>query len=242
MKNLIIISLLLVGLSGFGQNEKNISSQKIVDKDEYKYLKDLISKLEWKNDFDYHVGIPSAIKDSSLQSGKYYWANNKSGFLIKINYKKKDNTIEYQIHDTVLVNYKKVYEYRVGTVKNKMLIHAEAYMDGEIWHFNSYKYPSKEIPRIIMVENDEGGFNRTEEGKMLKLIPKGLQIQNGEGHTLIEDCINDSICINKNYYNGNLESEGEYKNNRKSGVWKYYDDNRELIREEVYEKGNLLKD
>ena len=43
------------------------------------------------------------------------------------------------------------------------------------------------------------------------------------------------------YTNAEKKEEGVYMNGKKSGVWKYYNDNGVLTKEELYKKGKLLK-
>jgi len=45
--------------------------------------------------------------------------------------------------------------------------------------------------------------------------------------------------MTKWYANGNLESESYFESNEPINRWKYYNQNGELIREEIYENGKL---
>lgn len=88
---------------------------------------------------------------------------------------------------------------------------------------------------------DEGTHKKMKEVFHHKQMVKIMPDPNNYGSYI------DSVFYVKNgpytryHENGNLQCSGTFKNEKKDSVWKYYDANGKLTREEKYANGELVK-
>lgn len=134
------------------------------------------------------------------------------------------NSCKNSLHNDKSKNYsiKKGF-YKNGNLEYIHLIDEDSLINGKNYVFDSF---GKKLAEISFENGLKNGEAITYNSGLI---------------TMVENYKDDKLHgFAKYYLNGQLEEEGEYFNDKKSGIWNLYDNNK-LILTEVYEKDSVIE-
>ncbi|MFD0975453.1 toxin-antitoxin system YwqK family antitoxin [Salinimicrobium gaetbulicola] len=113
--------------------------------------------------------------------------------------------------------FREITYFKNGQINQKHII-----TNGELEKMTAY-YETGEIAALIMYENG-------------KPVAGAEYYKNGQKRGEISYDLNGNLNGIARYFNedGSLSTEGEYKNDKRHGVWRNYDEQGVIIKEEVY--------
>jgi antitoxin component YwqK of YwqJK toxin-antitoxin module len=188
--------------------------------------------IEYKNGF---IVNRERINRFDLKGEKHgvwkeFWENDKVKTEISYNGGKKNGYYkEYDKNGSLIKLFKYVNDSLVPDASEiaRLDIKTEYYSDGSIKKRGSFK---GDIAQGVMREYSQ-------EGKIIKsfIYNNGVVIAEG----IVDEKGLYQGFWKEFYLNGNIKSEGEYKNGKKTGKWKYYHENGKIEQEGSYNsKGN----
>ncbi|MFY0672775.1 MAG: hypothetical protein JXQ87_05200 [Bacteroidia bacterium] len=120
--------------------------------------------------------------------------------------------------------YRQLQYFENGNISLEMI-----FTNSELEKLTGY-YETGEIEGVFIYENGEtiAGSEYYKNGQKMGEVPREL-----------DGTINGHVAYY--YENGNLRSEGEYKNDKRNGLWRDYDVQGNITSEKIYEHGKQVE-